>query len=132
MNRSINLIFLFQILLSYISFFLLNTAFTIPAPKLTITDSSIKINAMENATWNLPCSFAYTYNALGLIIAFIPCIILVCFSVDITLYSLYMYGSIGISVILLTFNIVLVISVIWFYISYRIIVNVYHRRDISW
>ncbi len=33
--------------------------------------------------------------------------------------------------ILLAFNIVLIISVIWFYISYRIAVKVYQKRDIS-
>ena len=33
--------------------------------------------------------------------------------------------------ILLVFNIVLIISVIWFFISYRIAVKVYQKRDID-
>lgn len=33
--------------------------------------------------------------------------------------------------ILLVFNIVLIISVIWFFISYRIAVKVYRKRDIN-
>ena len=33
--------------------------------------------------------------------------------------------------ILLVFNIVLIISVIWFFISYRIAVKVYQKRDIN-
>ena len=118
----------------------------------------------------------------GLLIALIPCIVLACFSMDITLHSLCLYGCIGISAtllaggislpcaylfdpeksqivfmmsfmattgiiaglvllinlvlsvkenILLAFGIVLMISVIWFFSSYRIAVKVYQKRDIN-
>ena len=118
---------------------------------------------------------------LGLLTALVPCVALACFGMDITLHSLCLYGSIGISAtllaggislpcaylfdpeksqivfmmsfmastgiitglvllinlvlpvkknILLAFQIVLIISVIWFFISYRIAVKVYQKRDI--
>ena len=38
---------------------------------------------------------------LGMITALIPCIVLACFGADVTLYSLALYGSIGISACLL-------------------------------
>ena len=119
---------------------------------------------------------------LGMITALVPCIILAFFGVNITLHSLCLYGSIGISAtllaggislpcaylfdpeksqivfmmsfmastgiivglvlitnlfisvknnILLTFHIVFVISIIWFFISYRIATKVYQKRDIT-
>ena len=119
---------------------------------------------------------------LGLLTALIPCMVLACFGMDITLHSLLLYGSIGISATLLAggislpcaylfdpeksqivfmmsfmastgiitglvllinlvfpvkenilpaFGIVLIISVIWFFISYRIAVKVYQKRDIN-
>ena len=119
---------------------------------------------------------------LGMLTALIPCVVLACFGMDITLHSLCLYGSIGISAtllaggislpcaylfdpeksqivfmmsfmastgiitglvllinlvfpvkenILLAFHIVLIISVIWFFISYRIAVKVYQKRDID-
>lgn len=118
---------------------------------------------------------------LGMITALSPCIVLACFGADVTLYSLALYGSIGISAcllaggisltcaylfdpeksqivfmmsfmasagiivglvlltnlfipvknnILLAFNIVLVISGVCFFISYRIAAAVYQNRDI--
>ncbi len=111
-----------------------------------------------------------------------PCAVLACFGMDITLHSLLLYGSIGMSAtllaggislpcaylfdpeksqivfmlsfmagagiitglvllinlivlvkenILLAFHIVLIISVIWFFVSYRIAVKVYRKRDIT-
>ena len=119
---------------------------------------------------------------LGLVTALIPCLILGAFGVDMTLHSLCLYGSIGVSAtlpaggislpcaylfdpeksqivfmmsfmastgiivgivlltnlfipvkenILLAFNIVLAISNFWFFISYRIAVMVYQKRDIT-
>ena len=119
---------------------------------------------------------------LGLVTALIPCLILGAFGVDMTLHSLCLYGSIGVSAtllaggislpcaylfdpeksqivfmmsfmastgiivgivlltnlfipvkenILLAFNIVLAISAVWFFISYRIAVKVYQKRDIT-
>ena len=38
---------------------------------------------------------------VGMITALIPCIVLACFGADVTLYSLALYGSIGISACLL-------------------------------
>ena len=38
---------------------------------------------------------------LGMITALIPCIVLACFGADVTIYSLALYGSIGISACLL-------------------------------
>ena len=119
---------------------------------------------------------------LGLVTALIPCLILGAFGVDMTLHSLYLYGSIGISATLLAggislpcaylfdpeksqivfmmsfmastgiivglvllinlfipvkenilsaFNIVFAISNLWFFISYRVAVTVYQKRDIT-
>ena len=119
---------------------------------------------------------------MGLVTALIPCVVLVRFGTYITLHSLLLYGSIGISAtllaggislpcaylfdpeksqivfmmsfmastgiitglvllinlvfpvkenILLAFNIVLIISVIWFLVSYRVAVKVYRKRDIN-
>lgn len=113
--------------------------------------------------------------------ALISCVVLACFGMDVTLHSLCLYGSLGISAallaggvslpcaylfdpeksqivfmmsfmastgiitgllllanlffpvkqnILLAFGIVLVISVIWFFASYRIAVMVFRKRDI--
>ena len=119
---------------------------------------------------------------LGMLTALVPCAVIACFGMDITLRSLLLYGSIGMSAtmlaggislpcaylfdpeksqivfmmsfmagagiitglvllinlvfpvkknILLAFQIVLIISVIWFFISYRIAVKVYRKRDIT-
>ena len=126
--------------------------------------------------------FFILLTALGLVTALVPCVVLACFGMDVTLYSLCLYGSIGISAcllaggislpcaylfdpeksqivfimsfmastgiiaglvllinlvfpvkenILLAFDIVLGISVIWFFISYRIAVKIYQKRDIA-
>ena len=146
---------------------------------------------LDHVSFNVPCGSivgligengagkSTTINAaLGLI----PCAVLACFGTDITLHSLLLYGSIGISAtllaggvslpcaylsdpeksqivfmmsfmastgiitglvllinlvfpvkenILLAFHIVLIISVIWFFVSYRIAVKVYRKRDIN-
>lgn len=119
---------------------------------------------------------------VGMVTALIPCVVLACFGMDVTLHSLCLYGSIGISAcllaggvslpcaylfdpeksqivfmmsfmastgiiaglillinfvfpvkenILLAFGIVLVISMIWFFISYRIAVKIYRKQDIA-
>ena len=119
---------------------------------------------------------------LGMLTALVPCAVIACFGMDITLHSLLLYGSIGMSAtllaggislpcaylfdpeksqivfmmsfmastgiitglvllinlvfpvkenILLAFHIVLIISVIWFFVSYRIAVKVYRKRDIN-
>lgn len=119
---------------------------------------------------------------LGMLTALIPCVVLACFGMDITLHALCLYGSLGLSAtllaggislpcaylfdpeksqivfmmsfmastgmitgfvllinlvfpvkenILLAFNFVLLISVVWFFISYRIAVKVYRERDIT-
>ena len=118
----------------------------------------------------------------GTLAALVPCAVIACFGMKITLYSLLLYGTIGMSIcllaggislpcaylfepeksqivfmmsfmagagiitglvlfinvlfpvkenVLLAFNIVLIISAIWFFISYRIAVKVYQKRDIS-
>ena len=119
---------------------------------------------------------------LGLITALIPCIVLALLGFNVTLQSLCLYGSIGISAtllaggislpcaylfdpeksqivfmmsfmastgmivgivlltnlfiavkenILLAFNIVLAISAVWFFVSYRVALKVYQKRDIT-
>ena len=119
---------------------------------------------------------------LGMLTVLVSCAVIACFGMDITLHSLLLYGSIGMSAcllaggislpcaylfdpeksqivflmsfmastgiitglvllinllfpvkenILLAFHIVLIISVIWFFISYRIAVKVYQKRDIT-
>ena len=119
---------------------------------------------------------------LGMLTVLVSCAVIACFGMDITLHSLLLYGSIGMSAcllaggislpcaylfdpeksqivflmsfmastgiitglvllinlvfpvkenILLAFHIVLIISVIWFFISYRITVKVYRKRDIT-
>lgn len=119
---------------------------------------------------------------LGMLTVLVSCAVIACFGMDITLHSLLLYGSIGMSAcllaggislpcaylfdpeksqivfmmsfmastgiitglvllinlivpvkenILLAFHIVLIISVICFFISYRIAVKVYQKRDIT-
>ena len=119
---------------------------------------------------------------LGMLTVLVSCAVIACFGMDITLHSLLLYGSIGMSAcllaggislpcaylfdpeksqivflmsfmastgiitglvllinlivpvkenILLAFHIVLIISVIWFFVSYRIAVKVYRKRDIN-
>lgn len=179
-----------------LSFLLETSALLVLAPVAATTAAFISITSDAASKWNknvitMPVSrnqiigekflFYILLAVLGLLTALIPCVVLACFGMDITLYSLCLYGSIGISAtllaggislpcaylfdpeksqivfmmsfmastgiitglllinlvlsvkenILLAFGIVLIISVIWFFISYRIAVKVYQKRDIK-
>ena len=180
-----------------LSFLLETSALLVLAPVASTTAVFISITSDAASKWNknvitMPVSrnqiiggkflFYILLAVLGLLTALIPCVVIACFDMDITLHSLCMYGSIGISAtllaggislpcaylfdpeksqivfmmsfmagagiitglvllinlvfpvkenILLAFGIVLIISVIWFFISYRIAVKVYQNRDIN-
>ncbi len=180
-----------------LSFLLETSALLVLAPVAATTAVFISITSDAASKWNknvitMPVSrnqiigekflFYILLAVLGLFTALIPCVVLACFDTDITLHSLLLYGSIGISAtllaggislpcaylfdpeksqivfmmsfmastgiitglvllinlvfsvkenILLAFNIVLIISAIWFFISYRIAVKVYRKRDIN-
>lgn len=180
-----------------LSFLLETSALLVLAPVAATTAAFISITSDAASKWNknvitMPVSrnqiigekflFYILLAVLGLVTALIPCVVLACLGMDITLRSLCLYGSIGISAtllaggislpcaylfdpeksqivfmmsfmastgiitglvllinlvlsvkenILLAFGIVLIISVIWFFISYRIAVKVYQKRDIK-
>ena len=180
-----------------LSFLLETSALLVLAPVASTTAAFISITSDAASKWNKNVitmtvsrshinveKFLHYIHlaALGLVTALIPCVVLACFGVDATLYSLCLYGSIGISAtllaggislpcaylfdpeksqivymmslmastgiiaglvllinlvfpvkenILLAFSIVLGISVIWFFISYRIAVKIYQKRDIA-
>lgn len=180
-----------------LSFLLEISALLVLAPVAATTAAFISITSDAASKWNknvitMPVSrnqiigekflFYILLAVLGLFTALIPCVVLACFGTDITLHSLLLYGSIGISAtllaggislpcaylfdpeksqivfmmsfmastgiitglvllinlvfpvkenILLAFHIVLIISVIWFFISYRIAAKVYRKRDIN-
>lgn len=180
-----------------LSFLLETSALLVLAPVASTTAVFISITSDAASKWNknvitMPVSrsqiigekyiFYILLAILGLIVALIPCAVLTFFGVDITLHSLCLYGSIGISAtllaggislpcaylfdpeksqvvfmmsfmastgiivalvllinlfmpvkenILLAFNTVLVVSVILFFVSYRIAVKVYEKRDIT-
>lgn len=180
-----------------LSFLLEISALLVLAPVAATTAVFISITSDASSKWNknvvtMPVSrqqiigekflFYILLAILGLLTALVPCVVLACFGMDITLYSLCMYGAIGISAallagglslpcaylfdpeksqivfmmsfmagtgiitglvlfinlifsvkenLLLAFTIVLIISVIWFFISYRIAVKVYQKRDIT-
>jgi len=180
-----------------LSFLLEISALLVLAPVASTTAVFISITSDAGSKWNknvitMPISksqiigekfiFYILLAVLGMITALVPCIILAFFGVNITLHSLCLYGSIGISTtllaggislpcaylfdpeksqivfmmsfmastgiivglvllinlfipvknnILLTFHIVFVISIIWFFISYRIATKVYQKRDIA-
>ena len=180
-----------------LSFLLETSALLVLAPVAATTAAFISITSDAASKWNknvitMPVSrnqiigekflFYILLAVLGLLTALIPCVVLACFGTDITLHSLLLYGSIGISAtllaggislpcaylfdpeksqivfmmsfmastgiitglvllinlvfpvkenILLAFHIVLIISVIWFFVSYRIAVKVYQKRDIN-
>ena len=180
-----------------LSFLLEISALLVLAPVAATTAVFISITSDASSKWNknvvtMPVSkqqiigekflFYILLAILGLLTALVPCVVLACFGMDITLYSLCMYGTIGISAallagglslpcaylfdpeksqivfmmsfmagtgiitglvlfinlifpvkenLLLAFTIVLIISVIWFFISYRIAVKVYQKRDIT-
>ena len=180
-----------------LSFLLEISALLVLAPVAATTAVFISITSDAASKWNknvitMPVSrnqiigekfLLYILLAvLGLLTALIPCVVLACFGTDITLHSLLLYSSIGISAtllaggislpcaylfdpeksqivfmmsfmastgiitglvllinlvfpvkenILLAFHIVLIISVIWFFISYRVAIKVYRKRDIN-
>jgi hypothetical protein len=180
-----------------LSFLLETSALLVLAPVAATTAVFISITSDAASKWNknvitMPVSrnqiigekfLLYILLAvLGLLTALIPCVVLACFGTDITLHSLLLYSSIGISAtllaggislpcaylfdpeksqivfmmsfmastgiitglvllinlvfpvkenILLAFHIVLIISVIWFFISYRVAIKVYRKRDIN-
>ena len=180
-----------------LSFLLETSALLVLSPVAATTAAFISITSDAASKWNknviiMPVSrnqiigekflFYILLAVLGLLTALVPCVALACFGMDITLHSLCLYGSIGISAtllaggislpcaylfdpeksqivfmmsfmastgiitglvllinlvfpvkenILLAFGIVLIISVIWFFISYRIAVKVYRKRDIN-
>ena len=180
-----------------LSFLLETSALLVLAPVAATTAAFISITSDAASKWNknvitMPVSrnqiigekflFYILLAVLGMLTALVPCAVLACFSMDITLHSLLLYGSIGMSAtllaggislpcaylfdpeksqivfmmsfmagagiitglvllinlvfpvkenILLAFHIVLIISVIWFFISYRIAVKVYRKRDIT-
>ncbi len=180
-----------------LSFLLETSALLVLAPVASTTAAFISITSDAASKWNknvitMPVSrsqiigekflFYILLAIMGMITAFVPCIVLIFFGADVTPYSLCLYGSIGISAtllaggislpcaylfdpeksqivfmmsfmastgmivglvlltnfvfpvkehILLAFQIVLIISVIWFFLSYRIAVKVYQKRDIT-
>ena len=180
-----------------LSFLLETSALLVLAPVAATTAAFISITSDAASKWNknviiMPVSreqiigekflFYILLAILGVLAALVPCVVFACFGMDITLYSLCLYGAIGISAtllaggislpcaylfdpeksqivfmmsfmastgiitglvllinvvlyvkenILLAFGVVLIISVIWFFISYRIAVKVYQKRDIT-
>ena len=180
-----------------LSFLLETSALLVLAPVAATTAAFISITSDAASKWNknviiMPVSreqiigekflFYILLAILGVLAALVPCVVFACFGMDITLYSLCLYGAIGISAtllaggislpcaylfdpeksqivfmmsfmastgiitglvllinlvlsvkenILLAFGIVLIISVIWFFISYRIAVKVYRKKDIT-
>lgn len=180
-----------------LSFLLETSALLVLAPVVSTTAVFISITGDAASKWNknvmtMPVSreqvigekfVFYILLALsGLLAALIPCGVLACFGGDVTLYSLGLYGAVGMSCTLLAggislpcaylsdpeksqivfmmsfmagtriiaglvllldlvfpvkehilpaFYIVLLISAFWFFISYRIGVKVYRKRDIT-
>ena len=180
-----------------LSFLLETSALLVLAPVAATTAAFISITSDAASKWNknvitMPVSrnqiicekflFYILLAVLGMLTVLVSCAVIACFGMDITLHSLLLYGSIGMSAtllaggislpcaylfdpeksqivfmmsfmastgiitglvllinlvfpvkknILLAFQIVLIISVIWFFISYRIAVKVYQKRDIT-
>ncbi len=174
-----------------LSFLLETSALLVLAPVAATTAAFISITSDAASKWNknvitMPVSrnqiigekflFYILLAILGMLTALIPCVVLACFGMDITLGSIGISATLlagGISLpcaylfdpeksqivfmmsfmastgiitglvllinlvlsvkenILLAFGIVLIISVIWFFISYRIAVKVYQKRDIN-
>ena len=180
-----------------LSFLLETSALLVLAPVASTTAVFISITSDAASKWNknvitMPVSrgqiigekflFYILLAVLGLITALIPCIVLALLGFNVTLQSLCLYGSIGISAtllaggislpcaylfdpeksqivfmmsfmasagmivgivlltnlfiavkenILLAFNIVLAISAVWFFVSYRVALKVYQKRDIT-
>ena len=99
-----------------LSFLLETSALLVLAPVAATTAAFISITSDAASKWNknvitMPVSrnqiigekflFYILLAVLGMLIALIPCVVLACFSMDITLYSLLLYGSIGMSATLL-------------------------------
>ena len=180
-----------------LSFLLEASALLVLAPAVSTAAVFISITGDAASKWNknvltMPVPrgwiigekfvFYILLAVLGLIVALIPCLILGALGARVSLHSLCLYGSIGISAallaggislpcaylfdpeksqivfmmsflastgiivglvlftnlfisvkenILLAFGIVLAISVVWFFISCRIAVKVYQKRDIA-
>ena len=180
-----------------LSFLLEISALLVLAPVAATTAVFISITSDAASKWNknvitMPVSrgqiigekflFYILLAVLGMLTALIPCAVLACLGMDITLHALCLYGSLGLSATLLAggislpcaylfdpeksqivfmmsfmastgmitglvllinlvfpvkenilpaFNLVLLISVVWFFISYRIAVKVYRERDIT-
>ena len=180
-----------------LSFLLETSALLVLAPVAATTAAFISITSDAASKWNknvitMPVSrnqiigekflFYILLAVLGMLTVLVSCAVIACFGMDITLHSLLLYGSIGMSAcllaggislpcaylfdpeksqivflmsfmastgiitglvllinlivpvkenILLAFHIVLIISVICFFISYRIAVKVYQKRDIT-
>ena len=180
-----------------LAFLLEISALLVLAPAAATTAAFISITSDAASGWNknvitMPVPrnqiigekflFYILLAVLGTLAALVPCAVIACFGMKITLYSLLLYGTIGMSIcllaggislpcaylfdpeksqivfmmsfmagagiitglvlfinvlfpvkenVLLAFNIVLIISAIWFFISYRIAVKVYKKRDIS-
>ena len=180
-----------------LSFLLETSALLVLAPVAATTAAFTSITSDAASKWNknvitMPVSrgqiigekflFYILLAVLGMLTALIPCVVLACFGMDITLHALCLYGSLGFSAtllaggislpcaylfdpeksqivfmmsfmastgiitgivllinlvfpvkehILLAFNIVLIISAVWFFVSYRIAARVYRNRDIT-
>ena len=180
-----------------LSFLLETSALLVLAPVAATTAVFISITSDAGSKWNknvitMPVSrsqiigekfiFYIILATLGIIAALIPCGILAIFGFNITVDSLCLYGSIGISStllaggislpcaylfdpeksqivfmmsfmastgiivalvlltnlffpvkdnILLAFNIVLMVAIVCFFISYKIAVRVYQKQDIA-
>ena len=99
-----------------LSFLLETSALLVLAPVAATTAAFISITSDAASKWNknvitMPVSrnqiigekflFYILLAVLGLFTALIPCVVLACFGTDITLHSLLLYGSIGISATLL-------------------------------
>ena len=99
-----------------LSFLLEISALLVLAPVAATTAAFISITSDASSKWNknvvtMPVSrqqiigekflFYILLAILGLLTALVPCVVLACFGMDITLYSLCMYGAIGISAALL-------------------------------
>ena len=180
-----------------LSFLLEISALLVLAPVVSTTSVFISITSDAASKWNknvvtMPVTrgqiigekfvFYILLGVLGLIAALFPCILLALLGAGVTLHSLCLYGSIGVSAtllaggislpcaylfdpeksqivfmmsfmastgiivgivlftnlfllvkenILLAFGVVLAISNLWFFVSYRVAVRVYQKRDIT-
>jgi len=153
-----------------LSFLLETSALLILAPVVSTTAVFISITSDATSKWNknvitMPVSrsaiigekfiFYMLLAVLGIIAALVPCMLLAFIGAKITMYSLYLYGIIGVMMslmastgiivglvffinifipvkehILLVFSMVLAIAAVWFLISYKITAKVYQKQDI--